>query len=326
MNYNISVVIPTYKRPELVVRCLAALARQNYPFEYFEIIVVTDGPDDRTKKEVSYFKEGHPYLRINFTSTTGKKGPAAARNRGASLAKGELLVFTDDDCIPQCDWLRAYWSEYQSSLKSEIAFTGRTIVPHSTRPTDYEKNIARLQTAEFITANCACSKQAFETVGGFDEEFPVAWREDSEMQFKLMGAEIPIRKINDAVVLHPVRKAHWGISLKEQKKSMFNALLFKKHPLLYKEKISGKPLWNYYAMVLLVCFSAAAYASEMPVVSIAAMIVWAILVAQFTSKRLKGTSKKFSHVAEMLFTSALIPFLSVYWTLYGAFRYKTILL
>ena len=109
-----------------------------------------------------------------------------------------------------------------------------------------------MQTAEFITANCAITKTAFNKVGGFDEAFPIAWREDSDMHFKLIKATVPIYEIKNAIVVHPVRKANWGISLKEQKKSAFNALLYKKHSDLYKQKISAKPLWNYYAMVY--CF------------------------------------------------------------------------
>jgi len=326
MNYNISVIVPTYRRPELLIRCLCALVKQNYPPEYFEIIVVTDGPDAATKTEVGYFGELHAYFNIKCISMVEKKGPAAARNKGASLAQGELFVFTDDDCLPQTGWLRAYWSAYQSSLKTEIAFTGKTVVPYSKKPTDYEKNIAHLQTAEFITANCACTMNAFEKVGGFDEAFPIAWREDSELQFKFIHATIPIARIDEAVVLHPVRKAYWGISLKEQKKSMFNALLHKKYPLLYKEKISAKPLWNYYAMVLSMFFCIAAYMGKMPAAAGISFAIWMVLMLQFTGKRLKGTSKRFSHVTEMVFTSLLIPFLSVYWTLYGSFRYKTLLL
>lgn len=54
---------------------------------------------------------------------------------------------------------------------------------------------------------------------------------------------LPILKIDESEILHPVRKAPWGVSIKEQKKSMFNALLFKKHPELYKEKIRSHFLW-----------------------------------------------------------------------------------
>lgn len=210
--------------------------------------------------------------------------------------------------------------------KKEIAFTGKTVVPYAGTPTDYEKNIANLDTAEFITANCACTKQAFKKVNGFDEDFTIAWREDSELQFKFIKAAVTIIKVNDALVVHPVREAAWGISLKEQKKSKFNALLHKKHPLLYKQKIGIKPLWNYYAMVVLLPVCILSYLNTLPVVFTISFCCWLLLVCQLTLKRLKGTSKKLNHIIEMIATSVLIPFLSVFWNLQGSVRYKKLVL
>ncbi len=322
MSLKLSVIIPTFKRPQLLIKCLMALKQQTFNPADYEVIVVTDGPDEITRIEVAYFIHQHSFNNILRTSLAHKQGPAAARNKGAKLAKGELIVFTDDDCLPQSKWLQSYWNAYSSGNQIEIAFTGKTIVPHSDKPTDYEKNIANLETAEFITANCACTKRAFDKVGGFDEEFPVAWREDSELQFKLIAASVPIIKVENALIIHPVRTAPWGVSLKEQKKSKYNALLSKKHPALYKEKIGAKPLWNYYAIILLFIVAVISYINQKHVMAAIAGVCWVILVTQFTLKRLKGTSKKADHVIEMIATSILIPFLSVFWTLYGSFRYK----
>jgi glycosyltransferase involved in cell wall biosynthesis len=326
MSIKISVIIPTYKRPQLLIKCLNALKKQTFSAVDFEVIVVSDGPDDLTKTEVAYFVYQHPMQNLFFTSLDQKAGPAAARNKGANLAKGDLIAFTDDDCIPGNSWLKAWWDEFSKVQKTEIAFTGKTIVPHNERPTDYEKNIANLETAEFITANCACTKQAFKKVGGFDEDFPIAWREDSDLHFKFIAGAIPIIKVENAVIVHPVRQAPWGVSLKEQKKSKYNALLRKKHPLLYKEKIGTKPLWNYYAIVILLPVAIAGYYNQKPLITIISGSCCLLLVTQFVIKRLKGTSKKTSHIIEMIATSFIIPFLSVFWTLYGSFRYKKFLL
>ncbi len=326
MGIKISVVIPTFRRPQLLLKCLNALKHQDFLQSDYEVIIVTDGPDETTKTEVSYFIHQHSLTNFLCTGLQQKAGPAAARNRGLKISKGELIVFTDDDCLPQTGFLPGYWSAYITHRNSDIAFTGKTIVPHSDRPTDYEKNIANLETAEFITANCACSKHAFKKVGGFDEEFPVAWREDSEFQFKLIAASVPIIKVEDAVVIHPVRHAPWGVSLKEQKKSKYNALLLKKHPLLYEERIGAKPLWNYYAIVLLTIVIILSFISKKQLVGGIAGTAWIFLLTHFILKRLQGTSKKVGHVIEMVATSIFIPFLSVFWTLYGSFRYKKLLL
>jgi hypothetical protein len=131
--------------------------------------------------------------------------------------------------------------------------------------------------------------------------------------------------VPDAIVIHPVRPAPWGVSIKEQKKSMFNALLYKKFPELYKRYINNKPPWFYYLMVLLPLLAIAA-----ALLNAAAMwtllAAWTGLVGGFTAKRLRGTSKQVRHVAEMVFTSMVIPFVSVFWHLYGVVKFKALLL
>ncbi len=251
-----------------------------------------------------------------------KKGPAAARNFGWRRANGVLIAFTDDDTLPDTDWLKNLWKAYKG--EKEIAFTGKIKVPLSHSPTDYEKNTAGLETAAFVTANCCCTKAALQKVEGFDERFSMAWREDSDLEFKLLLHKIPIVRVADALVVHPVRQAPWGISLKEQKKGMFNALLFKKHPGLYREKIQPGPLWNYYVMVGSFLLLLIGIVTKMQWLFLIACSCWLVLLVNFIGKRLKHTSKNFSHVMEMIVTSVCIPFISVYWQLYGAWRYRVV--
>jgi len=324
MTPYISIVIPTYRRPALLARCLHALAHQNFPRDNYEIIVVTDGPDEMTSNAIKELSITSPV--INVYSTPVKKGPAAARNMGWQMARGTFILFTDDDCIPHKNWVQAFYTAHMQQAQTVVAFTGQVVVPCSDQPTDYEKNISWLEKADFVTANCACTKQALELTGGFDEAFTMAWREDSDLHFKLIDHGIPIYAIQHAIVTHPVRKACWGISLKEQKKSMFNALLYKKYPGLYKQKIRKRPLWNYYAIALSFIIGVAAALQHSNQIMTIAFIAWLLLIAQFTIKRLSGTRHTADHIAEMIVTSILIPFLSIYWTLYGSLKFKTLLL
>lgn len=327
MSVLLSVVIPTYRRPDLLKKCLFALAHQDFPFSQFEIIVVSDGPDSATTDMINEFKEEfkqNPDLHFLFTDV--KKGPAAARNLGWKEAKGELIAFTDDDCVPASDWLASYYRSYLACNKKLISFTGKVIVPIPKLPTDYEKNVSNLETADFITANCACSKQALKQINGFDEEFPIAWREDSALEFALLKQDIPILKIETAVVTHPVREVPWGISLKEQKKSMFNALLFKKFPELYRRKISAQPVWSYYGIIILSVATVTFFVINKPLLAMIAAVLWFYLIVDFIFKRLKHTNLSVSHKMEMIFTSLMIPYLSVFWTLRGAIRYNVFFL
>jgi GT2 family glycosyltransferase len=324
MRPDISIVIPTFQRPALLARCLHALAHQHFPKNRYEIIIVTDGPDEITSNMVK--QQGITTPAVHVYSLPVKKGPAAARNRGWQLAEGKLILFTDDDCIPHNYWIEAFYAAFIQQPDKAAAFTGQVLVPCSKKPTDYEKNIAWLEKADFVTANCACTKTALELIKGFDEAFTMAWREDSDLEFKLIDQGIPIRFVQQATVTHPVRKAGWGVSLKEQKKSMFNALLYKKYPGLYRRKIRKHPLWNYYAMAFLFIVAIIAAILQLKQIMFIALTGWVLLIAHFTIKRLTGTTHTFPHVIEMIVTSILIPFLSIYWTLYGSFKFKTLLL
>lgn len=316
-RWAISVIIPTYQRPDLLRRCLHALANQSFSKENYEVIVVSDGPDEITRQTVEQF-----FKQFIFLSTPEKKGPAAARNYGWKYASGILIAFTDDDTIPNADWLCNIWQSYKG--EREIAYTGRVKVPVSNPPTDYEKNIAGLETADFVTANCCCTKAALEKTGGFDERFSMAWREDSDLEFQLILHQIPIVRLEDAVVVHPVRGAPWGISIKEQKKGMFNALLYKKYPQLYRKKIKPRPLWNYYVMVSASLVFITTVFSEYKNVATISFLIWFLFASSFVYKRLRNTSKKPDHVAEMILTSICIPFISIYWQLCGAWKYKVL--
>jgi glycosyltransferase involved in cell wall biosynthesis len=97
-----SVIIPTYNRPRHVRGCLRALTQQNYPRQQFEVIVVDDGSLEPLERAVDPYRE-----RLTVTLLRQRNaGPGAARNTGASVARGQYLAFTDDDCRPPSDWLR----------------------------------------------------------------------------------------------------------------------------------------------------------------------------------------------------------------------------
>lgn len=325
-HIDITVVVPTYRRPDLLKRCLHALGRQTYPKNRFEVIVVSDGPDSQTESVVQALRQQYPDLQLSCTALETQRGPAAARNAGWRQGHADLVAFTDDDCLPSMLWLEEYVKAYRPHSGEAAAFTGKVTVPVPDPPTDYQKNVAHLSTADFITANCACSRKALELTSGFDEAFPAAWREDSDLEFNLLKNNIPIIHVRQAHVCHPVRDAEWGISIREQRKSMFNALLFKKYPNLYRKKISARPVWNYYVIILSSLAFCVAWTLHEKLFAAVALSVWFFSILAFIIKRLRGTDGSFSHRMEMIITSIVIPYLSVYWTLRGAMRYKVFFL
>lgn len=339
-QYRVSVVVPTFKRPDLLIRCLTALMGQDFDAGDYEVIIADDAACDETRRVVeercrSRVSASPVYRQcpaVRYVAVTGKHGPAAARNAGWRVARGEIIAFTDDDCVPTPGWLRAGLAAFTDGV---AGVSGRLIVPLKRIPTDYELNAAQLAISRFVTANCFYRRACLAGIGGFDERFTSAWREDTDVYFTLLehcaGGAIPSLSRSfvyapDAVVIHPLRPARWGISLSQQRKSMFNALLYKKHPVLYRGKIQATPPWHYYLIVgaLLVVFGALLGRKQR--VAFGAACLWMLMTGRFCLKRLDRTSCERRHVAEMLVTSVLIPPLSIFWRIRGAIKFRVFFL
>jgi GT2 family glycosyltransferase len=287
------VVIPTCGRPALLKRCLDALARQTLHASRIEIIVVDD--------------------------SRSRRGPAAARNDGWRRARAPIIAFTDDDTEPDPAWLENGLAAFSDEVD---AVSGRIVMPVPGTPTDYERDARGLERGEFVTANCFCRKGILEEIDGFDEHFRLAWREDSDLQFRLMQAGARILHEPRAVVVHPVRPAPWGVSLRQQRKVMFDALLYKKHRKLYRERIRARPRWDYYAIVAALFGGLLAALLSAYELAFLLAVVWVGFTATFCLHRLRGTSRAPLHVLEVILTSAAIPPLAVFWRVVGALKFR----
>jgi glycosyltransferase involved in cell wall biosynthesis len=317
---HITVVIATLNRPQLLHRCLGALCDQTLRFPAYEIVVVDDGPHRATKAVVHEWRLRCPEFGVRYRCSAEAHGPGAARNVGWRAARSAVIAFTDDDCIPASQWLEAGVRRF--SQPDVGALWGRILVPLTDQHTDWERNVAGLERAPCATANCFYRREVLETLGGFDERFTEAWREDSDLQFQAIARGVTIVHEPQAVVTHPVRPAPWGVSIALQRQNRFNALLYKKHPRLYGRFNPHEPPWSYYATVtfallgLLAAYKGAAW--------LAAIFWsgWIVMAGKFCLRRLRGATHRPAHVMEMIVTSLIIPPYAVFWRLYGAFRYR----
>jgi len=320
----ISVVIPTYRRPALLARCLEALLGQQLRQKgAYEIIVVDDANEAETKGAVEALARNTDGVVIRYLGQPVRRGPAAARNRGWRAAQSAYIAFTDDDCIPEPGWLL---HGVEALQRGAPVVSGQMRVPINPFPTDYERTTALLETAEFVTANCFCRRSVLEEVGGLEEDFDIAWREDSDLQFKLLRCGIPITKQPEAVILHPVRPAPWWASLKEERKNRYDALLYKRHPRLFRERIPTYAglVRLYYATVISILVGVLALLAGAEAVAAVAGVVWLAAVLVLVIRRLRGTSRSLPHVVQAVVISLVTPFLSVYWRLYGAVKYRVL--
>lgn len=324
---HISVVVPTCRRADLLRRCLDALLAQRIDPEAFEVIVVDDGREDAIRDMILGIAEWIEAPRVRYLRPLHGRGPAGARNRGWRAARGALVAFTDDDTIPAPDWLMAGVHAFESN-RQWVALSGRVVVPveDARAPTDHERMTRGLESAEFVTANAFVWRTALEAVDGFDERFTRAWREDSDLQFRLLKQGGLVGHCDKACVVHPVREESWGVCLRQQRNTFFDALLYKKHPRLYRERIRRVPPWDYYAIVALGALVPLLFAIDWEEPAIACALGVVALVVNLAITRLQRTDHSARHLVEMLATSALIPFLSVYWRVRGALHFRVLFL
>ena len=322
----VSVVVPTYRRPDLLERCLDALCVQVFDPTTYEIVVVDDDPAGSARAVVDACRARVTDVPvIRYMTAPDTQGPAGARNVGWRSAGGALIAFTDDDTIPDPTWLR-HGAAALLAEPSAWGAAGRIARPLRPRPPHYERDAAGLAQAEFATANCFVRRAALERIGGFDERFTRAWREDADLMFALREHAGPIVEADAARIVHPVRPARWGSSIGAQSKVYFDALLYKKHRTTYRRHIRPTPPWHYYAAVLAALGAIGCFAAGWPAPAIVCAAVWAAITAGFCAKRLRGTQLTVSHVAEMIVTSIAIPPVSLYWRMRGALHFRVLFL
>jgi GT2 family glycosyltransferase len=316
---QISVVVPTYRRPDLLERCLRALLHQTLPARDYEIVVCDDGPSEAAREVVRKVSPSVGGPSVRYVPVTETQGPAGARNAGWRHARAELIAFTDDDTVPDPAWLAAGMAAFHPDVD---ALSGRIVMPLPPNPTDYELDASRLQDAEFATANVFVRRRALEKVGGFDPRFRLAWREDSDLHFSLIEHGLRIAKAPQAIVVHPVRPASFAAGLGMQRKIVFDTLLYKKHPRLYRERIRPHPPWFYLSVTTLLIVALAACAAGWSAAAATAALAWLALTGWFALRRLRGTRRTPDHIAETIVTSAAIPPASIFWRIVGSLRFR----
>ncbi|MFL6230757.1 MAG: glycosyltransferase [Pyrinomonadaceae bacterium] len=216
---SFSIIVPTYQRHAQLARCLATLARLDYPRERCEVVVVDDGSEPGVDEVVEQF---HERLDLKLLAQANA-GPAAARNRGARAARGEFLIFTDDDCLPAQDYLRALAARLCAAPAALVG--GRTVNalagnPYSAtsqliidvvydyyngdgagddggaRTRDGGARAARF----FASNNFAVGAAQFHAAGGFDERFRCSEDRDFCDRWLARGGEMTYAP--EAVVQH----------------------------------------------------------------------------------------------------------------------------
>lgn len=221
-----SVVIPAYNAADTIEDTLRALEEQTE--KDFEVLVVDDGSTDGTREIV----RRHPVKLL----TQEHRGPAAARNLGAKHARGDILVFTDSDCIPAKTWLAEMLRPFSElriiGVQGRYKTEQRELIAKFAQY-EIEERYERMSRWEYIdfigSYSAAYRRDAFLDVGGFDESFPIASGEDPDLSFRLSKKGYKMVFNSKAVVYHRHPRVLSDYLKKKFNRAYWRVALYKKH-------------------------------------------------------------------------------------------------
>jgi len=220
----LSVIIPTYQDWEQLKKCIDALSKQTYSRNNFEVIIVNNDP-----------KDSPPELNLpkNFQIISeGKPGSYAARNKGVRIAKGDILAFTDSDCIVDRNWLEnAIHCFHNHKNIDRIAgkvevfdnFTESPAAIYDMLLSFDQKFLAKNGTS--VTANMFAKREVFENVGLFDTNLMSGG--DTTWGYKANEKGFRIIFKGNVVVKHPARNSIYEV-VKKAKRVYGGHFLIKK--------------------------------------------------------------------------------------------------
>ncbi len=201
----VSVIVPTFRRPEALKACLDSLRRLDYPSDRFEILIVDDGSPEPVRTPPG---PAQPLVRL--LRQEKNRGPAVARNRAAAEAVGDILAFTDDDCRPRRGWLRALvqgLTRYPDALvggRTQNALADNLWAEASQSLVSFlydSFGTCRALRPFYTSNNFAGRRDVFMTLGGFDETFRHSAAEDRDLSER-WAAQGDLRLVPDALVDH----------------------------------------------------------------------------------------------------------------------------
>lgn len=314
-----TVVVPTIGRPSLDV-LLDALVTARGP-RPAEIVLVDDRP---AGEPLQPERDGLPPVRV---VRTGGGGPARARNLGWRSARTEWIAFLDDDVVPDPDWYEALARDLADLPPDVAGSQGRVRVPlpEGRRPTDWERGTAGLATSSWITADLAYRRRVLAAVGGFDERFPRAFREDSDLALRILDTGARLVR-GERWITHPVRPADRWTSIRVQAGNADDVLMRRLHGPDWRERadaaLGRRPR---HAAVTAAALAAVAFSLvRRPADAAVATAAWLGGTAEFAGARIASGPRTRDEVTTMVLTSVAIPPVATWHWLRGVVAHRRV--
>jgi histidinol-phosphate phosphatase family protein len=311
---SVCLVIPTVGRPSLTVLLNSIAAAAEPPAAHLPArIVVVDDRAGVPRRPVLTASDVDARLRDRLVvRRSGVRGPAAARNAGwrAGACDCSWVAFVDDDVVVSADWLAELAVDLSAAAPAVGGVQGQVSVPLPAhrRPTDWERGTAGLASSRWITADMAYRRAALDAVGGFDERFPRAFREDADLALRVQAAGWQLT-CGRRRITHPVRPAAWNASLRQQRGNADDPLMRRLHGRGWGKRADAPP-GRRIRHAAIAGAGAAAFvgaALRRPKLAGAGLAGWVAGTAEFAYARISPGPRNPRELATMAATSVLIP-------------------
>ncbi|MGZ6825145.1 MAG: glycosyltransferase family 2 protein [Mycobacteriales bacterium] len=220
---TVSVCVSTYGRAARLERLLEALVAQGTGG--FEVVVYDDASPDGTPDVLSRW-QAEGLLPLTVLRGARNAGPARGRNQAWRAATGDLVLFTDDDCVPTPSWVE----EHLRASGPRRVTVGRTEPDPAQAEGPFSRSLRVEDASWFQTANVGYPRALLEELGGFDEGFRAAAGEDTDLGLRALSAGAEAVFVPTALVRHDVRPSSWRAALRETAKWVDVPLFARKHP------------------------------------------------------------------------------------------------
>ncbi|MDQ3615727.1 MAG: HAD-IIIA family hydrolase [Actinomycetota bacterium] len=314
-----SIVLPSIGRPSLRT-LLEALAAGTEPLQG-PVIVVDDRPQG-TDLAADLADLALADLRV---VRSGGGGPARARNIGWRHTSTPWVSFLDDDVVPDPDWNAKLTRDLEGAGSPVAGSQGhvRVPLPEHRRPTDWERSTAGLATATWITADMSYRRSALAAVGGFDERFPRAFREDADLGLRITGLQGEIVR-GERWITHPVRPADHWTSLRQQAGNADDFLMRAVHGPHWRERAcapKGRRA-RHGAVTAAAALAVLGTLTRHRRTAVAAATGWLAGTAELAWARIGPGPRDRQEVARMTTTSIAIPVAATWHSVCGALRHR----
>lgn len=227
---NVSVIVPVFNSENTLKQCIESILNTDYPKSKREIVVVDNNSNNQTKNILNMFKDQikivHEY----------KKGAAAARNKGIENSGGDIIAFTDSDCVVDSNWLK---NIVKPLADPEVGISGgkilaktpcNSIEKYGEKIHDHKKAIEDFNIPYVITMNWASRTNVLKDAGMFNEDMIRC--QDSDLSRRIFNSGYRLVYVDEAIVYHSNRKTlstlfyqgyihgYWGIKLNRYHKNL----------------------------------------------------------------------------------------------------------